>query len=52
MSGMLVVTTPTVPGYRVVKVLGLVHATSVRTRGLGGQFAAALESLIGGEVSS
>ena len=49
---MLVVTTPTVPGYRVVKVLGLVHATSVRTRGLGGQFAAALQSLIGGEVSA
>ncbi len=31
---------------------GLVHATYVRTRGLGGQFAAALRSLIGGEVSA
>lgn len=47
---MIVVTTPHIPGHRIVRVLGLVHATSVRTRGVGGQLAAALQSLVGGEV--
>ncbi len=44
----IVVTTPYVPGYRVVEVRGIVVGVSVRTRGLGGRIAASLEALVGG----
>jgi uncharacterized protein YbjQ (UPF0145 family) len=47
-----VVTTPTLPGFRVVKVLGVVHGLTVRTRGVGGKFAAGIEGMFGGEVTS
>jgi len=46
----LVVTTPTVPGYRVKRVLGVVHGLVIRTRGLGGKLLASFESLVGGRV--
>ena len=49
---MMVVTTPTLPGYRVVKVLGVVHGLTVRTRGVGGKFVAGIEGVFGGEVTS
>jgi len=45
---MLVVTTPTLPGYRVVKVLGVAHGLTVRTRGVGGKFVAGIEGMFGG----
>ena len=48
----LVVTTPTVPGYQIVKVLGAVHGLTVRTRGVGGKFAAGIEGMFGGEVTT
>ncbi len=48
----LVVTTPVFPGHRVVKVLGVVHGLTVRTRGFGGQLSASLQSIVGGEVSA
>jgi len=63
----LVVTTPTVPGYDIVKVLGAVHGLTVRTRGevlgavhgltvrtrgVGGKIVAAVEGVFGGEVTS
>lgn len=48
----LVATTPTIPGYKVKKVLGIVTGTTVRTRGLGGKIVASLQSLVGGEVAS
>jgi len=48
----LVVTTPTVPGYDVVKVLGPVHGLTVRTRGIGGKIVAGIEGMFGGEVTS
>ncbi len=48
----LVVTTPTVPGYRIVKVLGAVHGITVRTRGVGGKIVAGIEGIFGGEVTS
>jgi uncharacterized protein YbjQ (UPF0145 family) len=47
----IVVTTPYVPGYRVVKVLGIALGVTVRSRGLGGRFLAGLRSLIGGEIT-
>ncbi|UCC28116.1 MAG: heavy metal-binding domain-containing protein [Candidatus Bathyarchaeota archaeon] len=49
---MIVVTTPTVPGYEIVKVLGTVHGLTVRTRGVGGKIVAAVEGVFGGEVTS
>ena len=49
---MMVVTTPTLPGYRIVKVLGVVHGLTVRTRGVGGKFVAGIEGMFGGEVTT
>jgi len=48
----MVVTTPSVPGYRIVKVLGAVHGLTVRTRGVGGKIVAGIEGIFGGEVTS
>lgn len=47
---MLIVTTESVPGYRVEKVLGEVFGVVVRSRGFGGNLTAALRSLAGGEI--
>src|SRR3972149_8722848 len=49
---MLVVTTPTLPGYRIVKVLGAAYGLTVRTRGVGGKFVAGIEGMFGGEVTA
>jgi uncharacterized protein YbjQ (UPF0145 family) len=49
---MMVVTTPTLPGYRVVRVLGVVTGLTVRTRGVGGKFVAGIEGMFGGEVTT
>jgi len=48
----MVVTTPTVPGYEIVKVLGAVSGITVRTRGVGGKIVAGIEGIFGGEVTS
>jgi uncharacterized protein YbjQ (UPF0145 family) len=51
-GSVIVVTTPTVPGYEIVKVLGTVHGLTVRTRGVGGKIVAGIQGIFGGEVSS
>jgi len=51
-ADLLILTTPLIPGYRVVKVLGIVHGMTARTRGLGGKILGSLQSLLGGEVSA
>jgi len=51
-TGFLVVTTPTIPGYRVKKVLGVATGLTARTRGVGGKFVAGIQSMVGGEVSA
>ena len=51
-TSIIVVTTPTVPGYQIVKVLGPVHGLTVRTRGVGGKIVAGIEGIFGGEVTS
>jgi len=51
-SEIIVVTTPTIAGYEIVKVLGTVHGITVRTRGIGGKFVAGIEGMFGGEVKS
>jgi len=48
----LMVTTPTVAGYKVKRVLGLVTGLTPRTRGVWGKFIAGLESMFGGEVTA
>jgi len=48
----VVVTTPTIPGYRVTRILGLVSGLTARTRGMGGKFVAGIQSMLGGEVSA
>ncbi|MFQ5951047.1 MAG: YbjQ family protein [Candidatus Geothermarchaeales archaeon] len=51
-SDFLIVTTPSIEGYRIREVLGLVTGLTARTRGVGGKFVAGLQSLVGGEVSA
>ncbi|WP_096334472.1 YbjQ family protein [Nannocystis exedens] len=48
---MLVTTTESVVGFRVVRVLGLVRGNTVRTRNLGQDFLAGLRNIVGGEVT-
>ena len=48
---MIVATTDTIAGHRVVKTLGQVFGVVVRSRGLGGNIMAALRSLGGGEIT-
>jgi uncharacterized protein YbjQ (UPF0145 family) len=52
MTEFLVVTTPTISGYRVKKILGVVTGLTARTRGVGGKFVASIQSMVGGEVSA
>jgi uncharacterized protein YbjQ (UPF0145 family) len=47
----IIVTTPYVPGHRVSGNLGHVFGLVVRSRGLAGNLAAWLRSLVGGEIS-
>ena len=49
---MIVTTTENIPEARVVKTLGQVFGLTVRSRSLGGNIAAALKSLVGGEIKS
>jgi len=51
-QGIIIVTTPTVPGYRVRRVLGVITGLSPRTRGVGGKFVAGIQSMFGGEVTA
>ena len=51
-QSVLVVTTPTVPGYRIKKVLGVVHGLTVRTRGMWGKWLASMKSMFGGKVGA
>jgi uncharacterized protein YbjQ (UPF0145 family) len=48
----MVVTIPTIPGFRIKKVVGLVNGLSPRTRGIGGVIVGTLQSLGGGEVTA
>jgi uncharacterized protein YbjQ (UPF0145 family) len=51
-QSMIVTTTEHVSGARVTKNLGQVFGLTVRSRSLGGNIAAALKSLVGGEIRS
>ncbi|KON31431.1 hypothetical protein AC482_00885 [miscellaneous Crenarchaeota group-15 archaeon DG-45] len=45
-------TTPTIQGYRIKKVLGVVTGLTPRTRGVLGRFMAGIESMFGGEITA
>jgi uncharacterized protein YbjQ (UPF0145 family) len=47
---MIVTTTENIPGQDVVETFGQVFGVVVRSRGLGGNIAAALRSIVGGEI--
>jgi uncharacterized protein YbjQ (UPF0145 family) len=47
---MIVVTTDTVTGQRVVEMKGQVFGVVVRSRGVGGNIMAGLRSIVGGEI--
>lgn len=47
---MFVTTTPTIPGYRIMRMVGAVFGVVVRSRGLGGNVMAGIRSLGGGEI--
>jgi uncharacterized protein YbjQ (UPF0145 family) len=49
---MIVTTTEHIPGARVVRTLGQVFGLTVRSRSIGGNIAAGLKSLAGGEIGS
>ncbi|MCK4679656.1 YbjQ family protein [bacterium] len=48
---MIVVTTDSIPGKRVVKTLGLVKGNTIRARHVGRDILAGLKGLVGGEIS-
>jgi uncharacterized protein YbjQ (UPF0145 family) len=48
----IVTTTERIPGAQVTKTLGQVFGLTVRSRGLGGNIAAGLKTLVGGEIRS
>ena len=52
MEAMIVTTTENIPDTRVVQTLGQVFGLTVRSRGIGGNLAAVLKSLAGGEIKS
>ncbi len=43
-------TTFDLPGYRIARNLGVVRGVTVRSRGLGGQIAAGLRTIVGGKI--
>jgi len=51
-ANFIIVTTPTIPGYQIEKVLGVVTGLTPRTRGVLGKFIASFQSMVGGEVTA
>jgi len=49
-NNIIVVSTPYLPGYKIVKTIGFTWGLIVRSRGLGGNITAGLRSLVGGEI--
>jgi len=48
--GMAVVSTPFVPGHRIVRTIGFTWGLIVRSRGIGGNVMASLRTIPGGEI--
>jgi uncharacterized protein YbjQ (UPF0145 family) len=48
----LVTTTFDVPGFQIVQYMGIVRGITVRSRGIGGQFVAGLQQMVGGQIGA
>ena len=48
---MKIVTTPTIEGYKVTKVIGVVSGSTVRAKNVGRDIIAAFKNLVGGEIT-
>ena len=48
----IIATTPTISGYRIKRVLGVVTGLTPRTRGVLGKFIGGIQSMFGGEVTA
>ena len=48
----IIVTTPTIAGYKITRVLGTVTGLTPRTRGVLGKFVAGFQAMVGGEVTA
>ena len=48
---MIVVTINDLPGYRIVRVIGLVRGITVRSRSIIGSIGVALQSIVGGNIT-
>jgi uncharacterized protein YbjQ (UPF0145 family) len=48
---MIMVTSDSIPGKRIVKVLGLVKGNTIRARHIGRDIMAALRNIVGGEIT-
>lgn len=48
---MLIVTTDTIPGKKITKVIGYVASSTVRSKHIGKDIGAGLKSLVGGELN-
>ncbi|MCJ7632035.1 heavy metal-binding domain-containing protein [Candidatus Bathyarchaeota archaeon] len=51
-SEIIVVTTPSITGYRIVRVVGPIYGMTIRSRGVGGRFVAGIQGMFGGEITS
>lgn len=52
MTDFIIVTTPTIPGFKITKVIGVVTGITPRTRGVGGKIIAGFQSVFGGEITA
>jgi uncharacterized protein YbjQ (UPF0145 family) len=50
MSRIIVVTSPDIPGKRIVRTLGLVRGNTIRARHVGRDIMAGLRNIVGGEI--
>jgi uncharacterized protein YbjQ (UPF0145 family) len=48
---MIVTTTPTISGKRIVRTLGVVRGNTIRARHIGRDITAALRNIVGGEIA-
>ena len=48
---MIVTTTPTIHGKRIVRTLGIARGNTIRARNIGRDITAALRNIVGGEIS-
>ena len=47
---MLIVTSPNIPGKKIVKTLGIVKGNTIRARHIGKDILAAFKNIVGGEI--